>query len=96
MVAALPRRHRNVPESWCLQPQHGEDGDMKDMMIGGDLALLPDGLRPSYRYKISKLETTGRALAIALRSEDKTLKPQPGQFGVLRFAVAGKNEPHPD
>ncbi len=26
MVAALPRRHRNVPSSWCSTPREGEDG----------------------------------------------------------------------
>ena len=26
MVAALPRRHRNVPRSWCSTPREGEDG----------------------------------------------------------------------
>ncbi|MBQ2259990.1 MAG: hypothetical protein II336_01315, partial [Loktanella sp.] len=38
MVAALPRRHRNVPKSWCSTPRKEEDGEMKDMMIGVDLA----------------------------------------------------------
>ena len=38
MVAALPRRHRNVPRLRCLRPQNGEDGEMNDMMIGVDLA----------------------------------------------------------
>jgi putative transposase len=27
VVAALPRRHRNVPGKWCLQPQSGKDGN---------------------------------------------------------------------
>ncbi len=57
--------------------------------------LLPDKLRPSYRYRIAKLETTGGALAITLAPEGNRLHPQPGQFGVLRFTGAGKNEPHP-
>ncbi len=57
--------------------------------------LLPDRLRPSYRYRISKLETTGGALAITLAPEGKRLRPLPGQFGVLRFSGAGKNELHP-
>ena len=26
MVAALPRRHRDVPRSWCSTPRKGEDG----------------------------------------------------------------------
>lgn len=26
MVAALPRRHRDVPNSWNLTPRKGEDG----------------------------------------------------------------------
>ena len=38
VVAALPRRHRNVPRSWCSTPRKGEDGEMKDTMIGVDLA----------------------------------------------------------
>lgn len=29
MVAALPRRHRNVPRSWCSTPRKGEDGKWK-------------------------------------------------------------------
>lgn len=57
--------------------------------------LLPDRLRPSYRYRIARLETTGGALAITLAPEGNRLRPQPGQFGVLRFTGAGKNEPHP-
>lgn len=57
--------------------------------------LLPDRLRPSYRYKIATLETTGGALAITLTPEGNRLRPLPGQFGVLRFSGAGKNEPHP-
>jgi hypothetical protein len=38
VVAVLPKRHRNVPELWCSQPQSGEDGKMKDTMIVVDLA----------------------------------------------------------
>jgi transposase len=38
VVAALPRRHRNVPKSWCSTPRKQEDGDLKDTMIGVDLA----------------------------------------------------------
>jgi len=38
VVAALPRRHRNVPRSWCSTPRAEEDGEMKNMMIGVDLA----------------------------------------------------------
>jgi predicted ferric reductase len=57
--------------------------------------LLPERLRPSCSYKIAKLETTGGALAITLKPGDKRLHPLPGQFGVLRFTGAGKNEPHP-
>ena len=26
MVAALPKRHRDVPRLWCSEPQNGEDG----------------------------------------------------------------------
>ncbi|WP_170545401.1 ferredoxin reductase family protein [Ruegeria arenilitoris] len=57
--------------------------------------LLPHRLRPSYRYKIAKLETTGGALAITLAPKGKGIRPLPGQFGVLRFTGAGINEPHP-
>ena len=28
MVAALPRRHRNVPRVWCKSPRYGEDGNL--------------------------------------------------------------------
>jgi hypothetical protein len=38
MVAALPRRHRNVPRMWCESHKNGEDGKMKDTIIGVDLA----------------------------------------------------------
>src|SRR3546814_13461818 len=27
VVAALPRRHRNVPRRWCLRPLSGKDGN---------------------------------------------------------------------
>lgn len=38
MVAVLPKRHRVVPKLWLAQPHNREDGDMKDTMIGIDLA----------------------------------------------------------
>ncbi|MDJ0626801.1 MAG: ferric reductase-like transmembrane domain-containing protein [Rhodobacter sp.] len=57
--------------------------------------LLPDHLRPFHPYKVSKLEETGGALAITLAPDGTGLKPDPGQFGILRFAGAGKDEPHP-
>ncbi|WP_378949422.1 hypothetical protein [Paracoccus sp. R86501] len=31
-------RHRNIPRSWCSTPRAEEDGKMKNMMIGVDLA----------------------------------------------------------
>lgn len=57
--------------------------------------LLPDRLRPSYRYKIAKLETTGGTLAVTLVPKGTGIRPLPGQFGVLTFIGAGKKEPHP-
>ena len=38
MVAALRRRHRSVPRSWCSKPQNGEEFDLRDTIIGVDLA----------------------------------------------------------
>lgn len=57
--------------------------------------LVPDHIRPSKEYSVASLEETGRALAITLTPVGKSLKASPGQFGVLRFAGAGKSEPHP-
>ncbi len=38
VVAVLPSRHRNMPRCRGCSPQDGEDGKMKDTMIGVDLA----------------------------------------------------------
>jgi transposase len=38
MVAALPRRHCNVPRSWKLKPLSKEDGNTKDTIIEVDVA----------------------------------------------------------
>ena len=57
--------------------------------------LLPEHLRPSSNYKISKLEPMGDALAITLAPERTGIRPTPGQFGILRFTGAGWDEPHP-
>ena len=57
--------------------------------------LLPETMRPSYAYKIADIQATGDALAVTLSPAGKRLRPEPGQFGVLRFIGAGKAEPHP-
>ncbi len=57
--------------------------------------LLPEHMRPSLRYTITSIDRTGGALAIALQPHGKGLRPQPGQFGILRFTGAGLSEPHP-
>lgn len=57
--------------------------------------LLPDHMRPSRAYSVTRLDETGGALAITLKPIGKPLKASPGQFGVLRFAGAGNSEPHP-
>ncbi len=57
--------------------------------------LLPERMRPSRAYNISKLEQTGGALAITMAPKSRGLRPHPGQFGILRFTGARKSEPHP-
>jgi len=57
--------------------------------------LLPDRIRPSYRYTVASLEKTGGALAITMTPTKKGLKADPGQFGVIRFKGHGSDEPHP-
>ena len=57
--------------------------------------LLPDNMRPSKAYSVTRLGETGGALAITLKPVGKPLKVNPGQFGVLRFEGAGNSEPHP-
>lgn len=57
--------------------------------------LLPETMRPSYKYKITDIQSTGGALALELSPTGTSLRPEPGQFGVLRFTGAGKEEPHP-
>ena len=57
--------------------------------------LLPETIRPSYGYQIVGVQKTGDALAITLSPTKKSLRAKPGQFGVLRFTGAGKQEPHP-
>ena len=56
--------------------------------------LLPETMRPRYRYQIADIERTGDAMAITMSPVGKPLKAVPGQFGVLRFAGA-KAEAHP-
>lgn len=57
--------------------------------------LLPDRMRPSKAFSVTRLEETGGALAITLKPVGKPLKANPGQFGVLRFEGADNSEPHP-
>jgi transposase len=38
MVVALPGRYHNVPRLWCCKPRSGEDGEVKDTIIGVNLA----------------------------------------------------------
>lgn len=57
--------------------------------------LLPETMRPSNGYKIVDIQPTGGAVAITLSPTGKPLRPNAGQFGVLRFTGAGKAEPHP-
>lgn len=57
--------------------------------------LLPETMRPSYGYRITEIQDTGDAMAIALSPSGKPLRPKAGQFGVLRFNGAGMAEPHP-
>ena len=57
--------------------------------------LLPEAMRPSRGYVISRLDDTGGALAITMTPTQKPLRPTPGQFGVLSFTGANRPEPHP-
>ena len=57
--------------------------------------LLPETARPSHRYQISDVQSTGDALAIGLSPQGRPMAPEPGQFGVFRFTGAGRAEPHP-
>ena len=57
--------------------------------------LLPERMRPSRGYVISDLAQTGGALAVTMTPRRGVLRPQPGQFAILRFVGAGKGEPHP-
>lgn len=57
--------------------------------------LLPDHMRPSRVYRISDLDQTGGATAITMAPVGAGLRPDPGQFGILRLTGANKSEPHP-
>lgn len=57
--------------------------------------LLPEDMRPSRNYEITKLEQTGGALAITMTPDTKQISAKPGQFGVLRFVGSVNSEPHP-
>ena len=57
--------------------------------------LLPEDMRPSKIYTISKVEQTGGAVAISMQPKGRAIRPEPGQFGVLRFTGAQAAEPHP-
>lgn len=54
--------------------------------------LLPEGMRPSHRYTVNRIEHTGTALAVNLKSEGRGLRYRPGQFAFASFIGA---EPHP-
>jgi predicted ferric reductase len=57
--------------------------------------LLPDTMRPSFGYAIADIESTGGAIAFTLSPKGRALRPNAGQFGVLKFTGAGRAEPHP-
>ncbi len=57
--------------------------------------LLPDHMRPSKAFSITRLEETGGALAISLKPVGGAVRAHPGQFGVFTFADIGNSEQHP-
>ena len=57
--------------------------------------LLPDHMRPTKAYKVSKIEQSGGALAVSMVPERGRVRAVPGQFGVLQFGGATSPEPHP-
>ncbi len=57
--------------------------------------LLPNALRPTYRYEVSALRKTGGATEITMTPKKRSLKAQPGQFAVFSFGAPGLAEPHP-
>jgi len=67
VVAALSRRHRNVPSWWCFTPQIEEDGKMMDIMIGVDLAK-------------SVFQLHGASLTGELKFRKKLTRPQFQRF----------------
>lgn len=57
--------------------------------------LLPEGMRPAHGYKVAGVVQTGGATEVTLSPARKGIRPQPGQFALLRFPQAGGLEAHP-
>lgn len=53
---------------------------------------LPARMRPSRRYAVAGLETTGKAVAITMTPTGRALRFRPGQFAFISF---DGGEPHP-
>ena len=58
-------------------------------------SLLPENARRSHAYVIESVDHSGGAVAISMAPKARGIRPEPGQFAVLRFTGAGKAEPHP-
>jgi len=57
VVAALPKRHRNVPRLWCSTLREKEDGETKDMMIGVDRAKAVFQIHGAHRTGEAQFRT---------------------------------------
>ena len=64
-------------------------------LIAYAYTAAPRHLRPSRRYKVSRLEKEGNALAVYLEPVGRPLSYKSGQFAFISFSELGLTEPHP-